>query len=419
MKKLLFVVHRIPYPPNKGDKIRSFNELKYLSSHCSVDLLCLADKPDDLKYAIDLQRYCDQIKVLPLNSQSAKIRGGLALLEGKPLSSRYFYLREMQTLLDHWLQEREYDAILCFSSSMAEYIFHSQVISDLPSEKWPRLVMDICDVDSDKWRQYASDSFFPLRQLYEMESKRLQAYEQKIQSFFHHAVLVSNGEADLFRVHCPDCENLSVIANGVDHTFFSPSPMTSSADNRNKPMAIVFTGAMDYPVNISGVLWFVQEVWPKIRHEYPFLKFYVVGSNPVPEIRRLDDEENITVTGFVDDIRDYYNLADICVAPLHLGRGVQNKVLEAMAMGKPLVTTSKANAGVQGEGGRHLLIADTAEAFIEAISCLIINPDIAAQLGRSAREFVVNNFDWDVNMMQLQKLLLCENIEHHTCQLNL
>ena len=155
MKKLLFVVHRIPYPPNKGDKIRSFNELKYLSRHYSVDLLCLADDPKDLKYSIDLQKYCDQVKVQPLNTKIAKIRGGLALLTGRSLSSRYFYLNTMQTTFDHWLREREYDAVLCFSSSMAEYIFASQTLSSFTSETIPHLVMDFCDVDSDKWRQYA------------------------------------------------------------------------------------------------------------------------------------------------------------------------------------------------------------------------------------------------------------------------
>ena len=136
-------------------------------------------------------------------------------------------------------------------------------------------------------------------------------------------------------------------------------------------------------------------------------------------MRQLEKENNIIVTGYVDDIRVYYNCADVCIAPLHLGRGVQNKVLEAMAMGRPTITTSKANAGVQGRAGEHLLIADTADDFIKAISCLLNDHEQAARLGRAAREFVVSHFDWDVNMLKLQKLVLNERIERYTNQIRL
>ena len=227
MKRLLFVVHRIPYPPNKGDKIRSFNELKFLSHHYSVDLLALADDPTDLKYVSDLQQYCDRVKVFQLNSINAKVKGGVALLAGRSLSSRYFYLKEMQSTFNRWIQKRGYDVVFCFSSSMAEYVFRSQVFSKHYTGITPSLVMDFCDVDSDKWRQYAQESSFPLKLLYGIESKRLKAYEIKIHRFFDRTVLSSPGEAELFRTNCPDCKNISVIANGVDHSYFSASPEIS------------------------------------------------------------------------------------------------------------------------------------------------------------------------------------------------
>lgn len=406
MKRLLFVAHRIPYPPNKGDKIRSFNELKYLSHHYSVDLLCLVDDPADLKYTSDLQRYCDRIKVFHLNSISAKVRGGMALLTGRSLSSRYFYLNEIQRAFKRWLQERTYEAVFCFSSSMAEYIFQSQALSKHRSEKSPLLVMDFCDVDSDKWRQYAQESSFPLKILYGIESRRLQTYEIKIQKYFDHTVLSSPGEAELLRANCPDCENLSVIANGVDHSYFSPLPEFSSIERENKPSTIVFTGAMNYPVNVAGMRWFVRSVWPKLHEKYPMLKFYIVGSNPVTEVCQLAKENNIIITGYVDDIRDYYNLADVCIAPLHLGRGIQNKVLEAMSMARPTIVTSRANAGVQGKAGEHLLIANNADEFVNGITCLLDDRELAARLGSAARDFVVRNFDWDVNIQKLHELIL-------------
>jgi len=411
MKRLLFVAHRIPYPPNKGDKIRAFNELRFLSRHCSVDLLCLVDDPIDLKYALSLQRYCNQVKVFKLNSISAKVRGGLALLAGRPLSSRYFYLKEMQASFDGWLHEREYDAVFCFSSSMAEYVFQSEASSKHSSGKSPRLVMDFCDIDSDKWSQYAKDSRYPLSVLYGIESRRLRAYESRIQRFFHRTVLVSISEAELLRANCPDCENLSVIANGVDHSYFSPPAEVPTIGRRNKAPTIVFTGAMNYPVNISGVRWFVRHVWPQILQKYPALNFYIVGSNPVAEVRQLAKEKNIVVTGFVNDIREYYNIADLCVVPLHLGRGVQNKLLEAMAMARATVTTSRANAGVQGKDGEHLLVADTADDFIKAISCLLDDQEQAARLGRAARDFVISYFDWGASMHKLQQLVLKEETQ--------
>ena len=412
MKRLLFVVHRIPYPPNKGDKIRTFNELRFLSRHYTVDLLCLADDPADLGYVSDLQDYCERIDAFRLNLTRAKVRGALALLTGKALSSRYFYLKAMQTTFDQWLQEGQHDVIFCFSSSMAEYVFRSRALSKRRSGSRPRLVMDFCDVDSDKWRQYAQDSGFPLKSLYRIEAERLQAYEWKIQEIFDHTVLASPGEAELFRDHCPDCENLSVIANGVDHEYFSPPPGTPAIAPDDKPPRIIFTGAMNYPVNVSGVRWFVQSVLPQLRQKYPAIEFYIVGSNPAAEVRQLAKEDNIIVTGFVEDIREYYNLADVCVAPLHLGRGIQNKVLEAMAMARPTVTTSRANAGIQAKSGEHLLIADTADAFITAVSCLLDDRDRAARLGSAARDFVVSHFDWNVNMRNLEQLMLNEKADN-------
>lgn len=408
MKKILFIVHRIPYPPNKGDKIRSFNELKYLAQRHSVDLLCLADEPEDLKYKVDLEKLCDQVEVFPLNPQIAKIRGGIALLQGRALSSRYFYNKAMQKTFDAWLQTKEYDSIFCFSSSMAEYIFQSKTLSQLESVKQPQLVMDFCDVDSDKWQQYAGDSSFPLNKLYSLEYRRLLKYEQRIQNYFNHTVLVSTGEAELFYTHCPECKNLTVIPNGVDHQYFSPTFADSTVEpvaKRNSP-SIVFTGAMDYPVNIKGVLWFVEEVWPHLQQRYPELLFYIVGSHPAAEIVALKERTNIIVTGFVEDIRAYYKLADVCVAPLHQGRGVQNKVLEAMSMGKPVVATSKANAGVQAASDDHLLIADTAKDFTAMICRLLDDSQLASNIGRAARDYVVSRFDWETNILALEELLL-------------
>ncbi len=408
MKRILFIVHRIPFPPNKGDKIRSFNELKYLSQQHSVDLLCLVDEPEDHKYFSELEKLCDRVAAFSLNPHSAKIRGALALLTGGALSSRYFYLQEMQSRFDDWVQTKSYDAILCFSSSMAEYIFESRVLSKLKVMGKPQLIMDFCDVDSAKWRQYSVDSKFPLSWVYNLEFKRLMEYEQRVQNHFDKTVLVSCREAEYFRTHYQNCSSLSVILNGVDHDYFSPTKINRGPKSFliNEGPKIVFTGAMDYPVNIKGVSWFVREIWPYLQNQFPAIHLYIVGSNPSKEIRDMGVVDNITVTGFVPDIREYYALADICIAPLHQGRGLQNKVLEAMSMATPVVATNRANAGVQGVPGEHLMIADTSEDYVDAISWLLRNSEDAEKMGRAARSFVVSRFDWQSNMSAFEELLV-------------
>ena len=400
--KILYIAHRIPYPPNKGDKIRSFNEVKYLAKRHQVDLLCLADEPGDLKYSTNLAKICRQVEVFPLNKPTAKIKGLLSLLFGGSISAGYFYQRKLQNLFNRWVEEEEYDAIFCFSSSMAEYVFGSRQLSTGSSSlNRPRLIMDFCDVDSDKWFQYADDAAIPLRFLYRLEQKRLFAYEARIQQSFDQTILISDNEAELFRRICTVTDNLSVVANGVDTDFFQPRPFRKEDQSLN----LVFTGAMDYHANADAVVWFCEHIWPELKIRYAELDFYIVGRKPSPAVTTLAKIDGVTVTGYVDDIRDYYAMATICVAPLRMARGVQNKVLEAMAMGKAVVTTTRANAGIQAEDGEHLLIADTVADFISRIESLLQDRDRAQQLALAAREFVVKQYGWERNMRKLEQLL--------------
>jgi len=398
---ILYLAHRIPYPPNKGDKIRSFNEVKYLSQHHHIDLVCLADEPDDLQYQANLEEYCQHVDVIPLNKTLAKVKGLWSLAGGKSISVGYFYQKDMQQAIDQHLKKTHYDAILCFSSTMAEYVFKSSV-KNIPA----RLVMDFCDVDSDKWLQYAAEARFPMTQLYRLEQSRLAAYECKIQREFDRTILISEAEAHLFRQVSPDhLEKLTIIPNGVDHEYFTPNNPQPAHSPQPTAFSLVFTGAMDYHANVDGVLWFYRQIWPRLQQKYHNLAFYIVGSNPAPGLKALEQEEGITVTGFVDDIRYYYAMADICVVPLRMARGVQNKVLEAMSMGKAVVTTGKANAGIQAEAGQHLQIADSEQDFVAAVDALLQNRQQREDLGLSARDFVVNKYDWDKNLQLLEALL--------------
>ncbi|MDX9710101.1 MAG: TIGR03087 family PEP-CTERM/XrtA system glycosyltransferase [Trichloromonas sp.] len=397
--KILYLCHRIPYPPNKGDKIRSFNEVRYLAARHELDLLCLADDPGDLKYRADLEKICRRVAVFPLYPTRAKARGLLSLVKGNSLSAGYFHQRDMQRCCDRWLQEGDYDAVLCFSSTMAEYLFHAASLA-----KGPRKVMDFCDVDSDKWLQYAAESRAPLSWLYRLENRRLADYERRIYREFGHSLLISEAEARLFRGICPEARNVAVIPNGVDYNYFSPGhdlPRVLPAEGPH----LVFTGAMDYHVNVDGVLWFCREIWPLLKKDFPKLRFTIVGSKPTSAVLALAKLDGVAVTGFVDDVRPYYRDADVCVIPLRLGRGVQNKVLEALAMGKAAVATAKANAGIQADEGTHLRLADAPRDFAAAVAALLRERGQRERLGENARRFVTERYDWATNMEQLEKLL--------------
>ena len=418
---ILYLAHRIPYPPNKGDKIRSFNEIKYLSRHHEIDLACLADDPDDLKYQTDLEKYCSRVFVQPLNKMSAKIKGLLSLIAGQSISVGYFWKNELQSIVDKWLSEKDYNAIICFSSPMAEYVFRSNAIqlSSLQASRPPGIqadrplhVMDYCDLDSDKWRQYSEQSKFPLNYIYELEFIRLLQYEKKVNKAFDHSIFVTQNEADLFSKLFPEAKNVRVIPNGVDTDYFSP-------EYANKPNAInqpdqpnklsqpilLFTGAMDYHANINGMIWFCDKILPMIRKKNPQVQFYIVGSNPSSQVKALDNKNGVNVTGFVDDIRSYYSSADVCVIPLRHARGIQNKVLEAMAMGKPVISTSNAADGIDAIFEEHLLVTDNPIEFASKVASLMGDQASREQLGVNARSFVKKKFNWQANMDKLDGLL--------------
>ena len=404
--RILYLAHRIPYPPNKGDKIRSFNQVKYLVGRHELDLICLADDPADFQHVRALQAICRKVAVLPLPIRHAKIKGLLGLLMGRSISQGYFYRPAMQRIVDAWIRETAYDAVLCFSSPMAEYLLHSRLFPHGPTSrpaKAPCLVMDFCDVDSDKWTQYSRNTPFPLNRLYSMEGRRLLAFDARVNRIMDRSVFISTREAELFQSLVPAASEIHVVPNGVDHQYFHPWPVQPGRSPNTGP-GLIFTGAMDYQANVDGVLWFVRTVLPRIRDRHPGVRLTIVGSNPKPEIRALDGEQ-ITVTGFVPDIRPCYQDMNVSVVPLRMARGVQNKVIEAMAMAIPVVATSAAVQGIQPLMDDPLLVADTPQDFADSVCQILADPDLSRRLSTKGRQCVVERFDWNRNMALLEELL--------------
>lgn len=404
--KILYVCHRIPYPPNKGDKIRSFNEIKYLSKNHDLYLAFLVDDPADVKHVDALRDYCVELAWEQFSPRQNKIKAAPHMFIGRPLSLPYFYSPQIQHAIDAWATRHSFDAVICFSGPMAEYVFKCKALKGRSAASPMKRIMDFCDVDSDKWGQYAGEAKFPMNLVYGLEQKRLLAYEARVNRAFDHSVFVTENEAQLFRDLVPAARNLEVVGNGVDFDYFSPlhkgaaccAPTMENTD-------LVFTGAMDYHANVDAVMWFCREILPVIREAGIGADFCIVGGKPTAEVQALARIPGVQVTGFVEDIRPWYMRAAVSVIPLRLARGVQNKVLEAMAMGCPVVTTRKAAEGVGAKNGEHLLVADDPGAFAAAAIDLYRDPAARRQLGETGRAFVREHFDWRRNMEKLEQLL--------------
>ena len=396
MEDLLFLVHRIPYPPDKGDKIRSWNILKYLARSYRIHLGAFVDDPRDQRYQDKLGSMCASINLLPLQPTVSRLRSLSGLGRKIPLSIPYYHDRRMQQWVNARLEEDSLQRIFVFSSAMAQYVMNGQASSR-------RRVIDIVDVDSDKWRQYAQHKRWPVSWLYRREAECLLAFEKDVATIFDASIFVSSAEAALFRRLVPEASGrVCFLDNGVDRDYFSPE---RDYDNPydEQVRVIVFTGAMDYWVNVHAVTWFALHVMPRIREAVPSARFVIVGARPASEVQRLASVPGVEVTGAVPDVRPYLAHAHAAVAPLRIARGVQNKVLEAMAMAKPVLATSAAVEGIEFNDPGVLLVADDEYQMAEQ-AIRMLQPDTPADAA-GARQWVCRRYDWDTNLMQLNQLL--------------
>ncbi|ABC23900.1 TIGR03087 family PEP-CTERM/XrtA system glycosyltransferase [Rhodospirillum rubrum] len=386
MADILFLCQRIPFPPTKGDKIRSFHILDHLARRHRIHLGTFVDDPEDRGFEADLKRYCADALVLPLDRRVATGRALLALPSATPLSIAFYRDRRMQRWVDGVLARRPAAAFL-FSSAMAQYVVGHPAAP-------PRVVMDFVDVDSEKWAAYARDRQGPRRWVYAREAKRLLAYDRQIAARVDASLFVSQAEADLFGTLAPESAGrIHPLSNGIDTVFFDPTLTYADPYSPGKPV-LVFTGAMDYEPNVKAVCWFASQVLPLVRAARPAAEFWIVGANPASAVRALDRHPGVTVTGRVADIRPYLAHADVAVAPMFLGRGIQNKVLEAMAMARPTVVSAEAVEGIGAGDGAELLVAPLsprgfADATLEALA-----PGAAA-LGQRARRYLLDAFAWE------------------------
>jgi sugar transferase (PEP-CTERM/EpsH1 system associated) len=384
VRDLIFLAHRIPYPPDKGDKIRAWHFLRHFAQARRVHVGCFVDDEHDWSHVPHLKTLGGETCVVPLRRGRALARSLPAFLTRRPLTVPYYHDRRLSAWVGE-LVRRTRPIVFAYSSSMAQYAVSLRRI--------PRVV-DFVDVDSQKWFEYASHARWPVSSGYRREARRLLETEREIARTMDASIFVSDAEAALFRRLAPDSsDRVFAVSNGVDAEYFSPHRTYDDPYAGTGATTLCFTGMMDYRPNVDAVTSFARSVLPRFQQTYPSARFCIVGANPAAAVRHLANQPGISVTGRVPDVRPYLAHAAAVVAPLRIARGVQNKVLEAMAMGRHVVATSAAVEGLAVAAQRNVVIANSADEFIRALEHLW-SGDSDESIGRRAREVVLQDYNW-------------------------
>ncbi|MEN9559403.1 MAG: hypothetical protein RLZZ502_614 [Pseudomonadota bacterium] len=388
---LLFICHRIPYPPNKGDKLLAWQMLKHLSADFDIYLAGFVDDRKDWAHVEFLREVCAEVKMLGIRPGLRKLKSLLALLECEAQTTMFYRSKSLQTWIKQKVAERQIKKGLAFSSGVAPFLMQAKL--DLR-------IMSLVDLDSHKWALYAQESKAPMRWLYRREARYLFAYEQHLASHCHATTLVTDLEAMPLRLACPMAD-IRTVNNGVDTLYFSPENAGANPYPEQHPV-LAFTGAMDYWPNIDAVLHFAHSVWPSIKSLCPQALFYVVGSKPADSLKALHGHNGICVTGFVADVRPYIAYAQAIVATLRIARGVQNKVLEAMAMGKWVLINKTTAKGVPAQDQQDYLLCPDEQKLIAEATRLLQQP---RQFNQAARTYIEKHHSWSFNLRTYNELL--------------
>lgn len=377
--RVVYVTHRVPYPPDKGDRIRNYHLLRQLARVADVWLAALADEPVAEAEAAELRRLAARVGVVPVSRVGRWVRAGASLVAGGSLSEGAFYEPGLDRLLAGWRREAPPAAVVVSASSLVPYL--RGPLHGLPA------FVDLVDVDSQKWADFAAATRGPRRWLYQNEARRLRRLEAGLPADTRAVAVVSRAEAAVFEAFA-GTGTATVATNGVDLDYFAP------AGGPEVP-ACAFVGALDYLPNVDAAVWFARDVWPEVRGRQPGAEFWVIGRKPTREVARLADLPGVRVIGQVPDIRPHLARAAVAVVPVRIARGVQNKVLEALAMGKATVAAPPALAALHAEPGRHVIAARTPKEWADAVAHLLGDPDRRASLGRAGRAYVEEHHHWD------------------------
>lgn len=396
MKNVLYLTHRVPFPPNRGDRIRTYNIIRFLGQRCRLHVVTFAEETPSPETHDELNKYCESLTVVPIG-RTRWIHAAMSFAAGKTVTEGLFHSREFAGTVARLAAEVPFDAALASSSGIARYLKE-------PGLKAARHWTDLIDVDSQKWLDYASTSNAIMSQVYRREGQRLRTVEKQLAVDCERLTVVTDAEVQEFRSFSNDGQ-VSAVTNGVDLDFFQ------RPDDHDEQKKCVFVGVLNYKPNSDGVVWFCQNVWPGIREKHADASFEIVGRSPSPEVLALDEIPGVNVVGPVDDIRPYLWSASAVVTPMQISRGVQNKVLEAFACERPLVSSVAPLVGLEIEVGQHALQAETPAEWVQSIDRLFTDSNLREHMGKAARDWVVAHHHWDVCLREFSELLQDENTE--------
>ena len=387
--RIFFICQRVPFPPDRGDKITTFHEIRHLSTTHEVHVFCLADGSRDLDNIPDARRYAKSVTAVPVGGWTSKLRSLKAMLTGEPLSVAAFSETRLHYAIRQKFAELRPDLIMVYSCNVAQYAEHFPEV--------PR-IMQFAELDSSRWGQFALRSRSPLRWVYAIEQRRFFAYERHIARTFSHALVCTAAEQRDFERLIPSVP-VSLVGNGVDLEYFR------SRGIAKQPGSIVFTGVMDYFPNIDAVAWFCDEVLPIVQRQVPEAGLTICGSRPAAAVRRLAKKRGVAVTGRVPDTRPYLDEAEVFVAPMRMARGIQNKLLEALSMGLPCVASEAAATATVVPDGEGILAADDAREFAGHVVRLLRDGEFRAAMARKARAAAEAHYRWDEQMACLDRVI--------------
>jgi len=387
--RIFYICQRVPFPPNRGDKITTFNEIRHLAVAHDVHVFCLGDGPEDLDNVPPLLEYVKTVTAVPVTPWDTR-RGALkALLTGRPLSVSAYRKAKLHEAIKQKYEELKPDLIFAYSSNAAQYAEHFPSI--------PR-IMQFADLDSLKWGQYAERAAIPMKWVYSLEQRRLLEYERHLARTFSHALVCTDMEQQDFKRLIPGAP-VSRVGNGVDLEYFRPQGGIKTR------ASVIFTGVMDYMPNVDAVVWFCDAVLPIIQAQVPEASFMICGSSPSAAVLELATRPGVTVTGRVPDMRPFLDSAQVLVAPMRMGRGIQNKVLEGLAMGLPCITSIAAWNGTVIPQGEGILATDDPRLFAEHVVRLFGDDPYRADMGRKGRLQVETHYGWDAQLKVLDRVI--------------
>ncbi|MBN8282081.1 TIGR03087 family PEP-CTERM/XrtA system glycosyltransferase [Zoogloea sp.] len=388
---ILYVCHRFPYPPKRGGKIRPFNMVRHLSSNGHQVTVCsLARSEAEAEEGRGIAPHCAGFEMGMVSNPVQVLRMVARLPSLTPSSMGFFYCPDLQRKVNQLLSSRKWDLIFVHCSSVAQYVAH---VRDVPK------ILDYGDMDSQKWLEYANYKPWPLSWGYRLEGLKMLAAEKRLARSFDMGTATTRAEWETLESYSTGLVS-DWFPNGVDAEFFCPDE-TVSYDRDT----ISFIGRMDYYPNQECMFRFCRDVWPRLKAVRPSLKLLIVGADPSPAVWKLAELDGVTVTGSVPDVRPHVRASALMVAPLNIARGTQNKILEAMAMGVPVVTSRVAAGGVDAESEKHFLVAETPDDYARQVLRVCSDDDERRRLADAGRARMLSNHAWPRSMDRLDKII--------------